>query len=229
MIRNYIKLSLKVLGRHKLFTFISLFGISFTLLILVIIASFFNHALGPGAPERNLDRSLSVVMLILKSDEGGMAGGPALSRWFLHNTVPRMQTPEKISIASMHKRMITYHGKRKHKLDQKYVDGPFWEIMDFEFVEGRPFSQAEVERVGDPLYGDIRRLTALTGSDIALIPVELRFTAEGAFRLTSAILNPTTGRVLWFGVVEGGAGGVEEPGTLASVADALARTLLPLG
>ena len=91
------------------------------------------------------------------------------------------------------------------------------------------FLLAEVERVGDPLYGDVRRLTALVGSDIALIPVELRFLEEGAYRLTVALMNPTTGRVLWFGVVEGGSGGVDDPGTLASVADALARALLPLG
>jgi hypothetical protein len=41
-------------------------------------------------------------------------------------------------------------------------------------VRGLPvgiFLSAEVERIGDPLFGQLRRLGALTGSDIALIPV----------------------------------------------------------
>jgi len=50
MLKNYFKTALKVLWRHKLFTFISLFGISFTLLILMVATSFVDHALGAVAP-----------------------------------------------------------------------------------------------------------------------------------------------------------------------------------
>jgi hypothetical protein len=88
------------------------------------------------------------------------------------------------------------------------------------------FLRAEVERIGDPLYGDLRRLAALTGADVAFLPVEIRF-AEGAYRIASALLDPRTGRVFWFGIIAGDEGSFEEPGTLASTMDALARTLLP--
>ncbi len=90
------------------------------------------------------------------------------------------------------------------------------------------FLQAEVNRIGDPLYGDIRRLTTLAGADIALIPVELAY-AEGAYNLAAVLLNPVTGRVFWFSVIGGKVGPMDDPGTLASVSDALARALLPLG
>jgi hypothetical protein len=90
------------------------------------------------------------------------------------------------------------------------------------------FLQAEVRRIGDPLFGDLRRLTVLTGSELALIPVELRY-AEGGFRLTAALVNARDGRVAWLGVVQGSVLSPEAPEALASVADALARTLLPLG
>ncbi len=91
------------------------------------------------------------------------------------------------------------------------------------------FLQAEVERIGDPLYGEIRRLAALVGADVALIPIELRYGQEGAYRITAALLSVATGRVAWLGVRMGATGGVEEPGTLASLAEALARALLPMG
>ncbi len=91
------------------------------------------------------------------------------------------------------------------------------------------FLQVEVERVGDPLYGDIRRVAALTGADVAILPIQLRYHEEGVYRITAAVLSVRTGRVAWFGVIQGGKGGAGEAATLASMAEALALALLPLG
>ena len=46
MLRNYMKMALKVLLRRKLFTCISLFTISFTLMVLMVAASLFDHLFG---------------------------------------------------------------------------------------------------------------------------------------------------------------------------------------
>ena len=43
MLKNYMKMALKVLLRRKLFTCISLFTISFTLMVLMVAASLFDH------------------------------------------------------------------------------------------------------------------------------------------------------------------------------------------
>jgi hypothetical protein len=91
------------------------------------------------------------------------------------------------------------------------------------------FLQVEVNRIGDPLYGELRRMATLVGADFALIPVQLEYTAEGRYTLAAAILNPVTGRVSWFGIVEGEEGASTAPGTVASVVDALARIVLPQG
>ena len=50
-------------------------------------------------------------------------------------------------------------------------------------VTGLPvgiFLRAQVERIGDPLFGQLRQLGALTGSDIALIPVAVHAGTESA-------------------------------------------------
>ena len=101
-------------------------------------------------------------------------------------------------------------------------------------VRGLPvgvFLSAEVRRIGDPLYGQLLRLGALTGSDIALIPVAVRAGAEGAggisvVEIVATILNVRTGQVIWFGVVAGRPGSVADFATVASAAEALAETLL---
>ena len=96
------------------------------------------------------------------------------------------------------------------------------------------FLQAQVNRVGDPLYSYLRRLSAVSNGTIALIPVEVRHraaTAElpGAVEVVAALVDVRSGRVPWFGVVQGAPGDGNSPGALASAADALARLLFPAG
>jgi hypothetical protein len=92
------------------------------------------------------------------------------------------------------------------------------------------FTGSEVERVGDPLYGELRRMGALADATVALIP--LRALAETspdgtvAVQLWATLIHVRTGRVLWFGVVEGERTAPDDPRGLASAMDKLARTLL---
>ncbi len=95
----------------------------------------------------------------------------------------------------------------------------------------RVFLGAEVERIGDPLYGQLRRMGALTGSDVALIPVALRPGVDGVdgastVEIVETLLNVRTRRVIWFGVVAGRPGSVTDFGTVASAVEELAETLL---
>lgn len=91
------------------------------------------------------------------------------------------------------------------------------------------FLQAQVNRVGDPLFGHLYRLAGLTGADVALIPVELRYGEAGTYTLAAALVATRNGSVAWYGVMEGEPGGAEDPATLASLAERMARALLPLG
>ena len=70
------------------------------------------------------------------------------------------------------------------------------------------FLRAQVDRVGDPLYGYLRRLAAVAGGQLALIPIEVRHqpgTAErpGAIEVVAALIDVGSGRVAWLGVVDG--------------------------
>lgn len=94
------------------------------------------------------------------------------------------------------------------------------------------FLQVEVQRVGDPLYGHLRRLGGLTGADLALLPIQVRFRSRTAdmppaMEIAASLVDVRSGRVYWFGIVDGAAGEADDPATLASAADALARTLTP--
>ncbi|MBC3540589.1 ABC transporter permease [Rufibacter sediminis] len=144
MLKNYIKIAWAVLLRRKFFTFISLFGISFTLMVLMVVTSLFDHVFGPQMPERETDRLLFVNNLREEQGEGYSSSGPP-SYFFLDRYVRRMQTPEKVSVHSVFNPVNSYIHNKKLALDIKHTDQQFWEILDFHFLEGNPFGAQEVK------------------------------------------------------------------------------------
>jgi len=88
------------------------------------------------------------------------------------------------------------------------------------------FLAGEVIRVGDPLFGFIRRMAVLENADFALIPVAIGYRAAteergAALELVATLLDAQSGRVLWQATLEG-EGAVDDPATLARVAQELA-------
>lgn len=91
----------------------------------------------------------------------------------------------------------------------------------------RDFQRARLEMIGDPLYGELRRIAALMDARLALLPVGALWVAEpggvGRIHLAAALVDTFGGDVLWYGVVAGTAGRREDDAVIASTAQALAR------
>jgi hypothetical protein len=88
----------------------------------------------------------------------------------------------------------------------------------------------ELDRIGDPLFGQVYRLGALTSSGYALLPLEARETrgTGGVFlEMTSALVDARSGLILWLGVVRGTEGLEGDLILAATVADALALEVAP--
>ncbi|SNC65023.1 putative ABC transport system permease protein [Hymenobacter gelipurpurascens] len=144
MLLSYLKIAWKVLLRRKFFTFISLFGISFTLMVLLVVAAMFDHVVGPHAPETRLDRMLFVNFLHIKYKNGGNQNSPA-SYYLLDRYVRPLKTPEKVAVFSMFHATPSYVGNNRLDLDLKYTDNVFWQVLDFTFREGKPFGEPEMK------------------------------------------------------------------------------------
>jgi putative ABC transport system permease protein len=142
MLLSYFKIAWKVLQRRKFFTFISLFGISFTLMILLVVYAMYDHTVGPHTPEKRVDRLLFVTHLGLWSPNSQGNSNPSYS--FLNRYVRPLRTPEKVALATAGGYAVAYVGNTKLKLSQKGTDGVFWQVLDFDFVAGRPYSVQEV-------------------------------------------------------------------------------------
>jgi hypothetical protein len=95
------------------------------------------------------------------------------------------------------------------------------------------FTVAEVQRVGDPLYGELRRMASLVSADVVVLPVQAAVATvpgeEPRVRLWTALIEVRTGNVMWFSVLDGESFPSGDPRGLASAVDELARTLLWYG
>ncbi|MDF7816360.1 ABC transporter permease [Runella sp. MFBS21] len=145
MLFNYLKITLAVLKRRKFFTFISLFGISFTLTILVVATAFMDHLIAPGYPEINRDRSLYIWNIKEKdTKKSGQSSGP-ISFSFINKYVRTLKTPAKVAAVTIPNTINIYLNNSKLKLYYRYTDASFWDITSFDFLEGKSYTQQNID------------------------------------------------------------------------------------
>jgi putative ABC transport system permease protein len=144
MFKNYFKIAIAVLKRRKFFTFISLFGISFTLTILIVVTAFVDNMLSPDYPEVNRDRSLYVKSVIEKSSKDGNSRSNPPSFYFLNTYAAPLKSAEKVAISSFYSAGTTFVNDKKLVVNVKYTNAAWWDVLRYDFIEGRPYGQPEI-------------------------------------------------------------------------------------
>jgi putative ABC transport system permease protein len=143
MLKNYFKIAIAVLRRRKFFTFISLFGISFTLTILLVLTAFIDKVVGDKYPDKKRDRSL-YVSRVSQVGKNSMSSGPP-SFYFLDHYVRSLKTPVTIGISTGFNGTNTYVNNKKIAVNYKYTNSEYWDILEYEFVEGKAFNKKQVQ------------------------------------------------------------------------------------
>ncbi|HVS31407.1 MAG TPA: ABC transporter permease [Thermoanaerobaculia bacterium] len=143
--RAHLSLALAVLGRRKVFTAISLFGISMTLAVLLVITAIVDNLVTPGAPESRFHRALTVSRIGQYGKGFTMTTDPGYG--FLDRYVRTLPNIEKASIFTLLQGTAVYRDGGRIDTMIKRTDGAYWQILDFKFVEGGPFS-AQDDRAG---------------------------------------------------------------------------------
>ncbi len=140
MLLNAIKIAWKVLLRHPFYTFITLFGISLTLTVLMVLTSFLDHLLAPHYPEHKRERMLYLSRVSEKDSLRNSTRSSPASFHFLKTYVKTLKTPEKVGITSLFGFANAYVNGKRLSLQTKFTDADFWDVTDFEFLEGKPFN-----------------------------------------------------------------------------------------
>ena len=171
MLKNYFTLAIKVLGRNKFFTFISLFGVSFTLMILMLTTAYFEAEMGANAPLSKKDQMVFIDMMgtfrefqdtIIVIDTSMVDnveqydttytfedGGRSMSRSsisfeFIDKYMRDIPSVENYSFYSPRGSFDIFMKSNKLTFQSTYTDAAFWQIFDFEFLSGRPYGETQV-------------------------------------------------------------------------------------
>lgn len=143
MLKNYLKIAFKVFLRRKFFTFISLFAISFTLVVLMVAVSFLDHVFGAQPPETKLDRTIGVFHLQMRSpDDHNTWSSPGGYKFFdrYARNLPGVEIMSLSTNLFDGGKVYSYLNGNKIESYLKHTDGEFWRIMEFTFLEGGPFT-----------------------------------------------------------------------------------------
>ena len=141
MVPAALKIVFRSLRRRKFFTFVSLFGIGFTIFVLVVASALGDQVFGPHPPETRLDRTLYVLTTKLSGPRGSSTSFCGYG--LLDREARALPGAERVSIFSHPERVRTYIDGRPTSLFVRRVDGEFWSTLDFSFLEGRPFDAQE--------------------------------------------------------------------------------------
>ena len=167
MLTNYFKIALAVLQRRKFFTFISLFGISFTLSILMVLTAFIDKVVNDNYPDRKRDRSLYINTMEERGPHSINGGEPSF--YFLTHYAGSLKTPVKIAVSSEHRVTNAYVNNKKIEIKFKYTNAAYWEVLEYDFLEGKPFTKQQIdngehvavisEDIKKEYFGDIPSVT----------------------------------------------------------------------
>jgi putative ABC transport system permease protein len=138
MFGNYLKMAWRVLGRRKFFTFVSLFGIGFTMTALLIAVALVDHLLAPSYPETRLDRTLVLERMRMSGESSTWISGPGYK--FTDTYARDLPGVERMSISTRPGEASAFLEGRKLVFQMRHVDAEYWKVLEFAFVEGAPFS-----------------------------------------------------------------------------------------
>jgi putative ABC transport system permease protein len=145
MLKNYFKIAIAVLKRRKFFTFISLFGISFSLTILIVITAFIDNGISAGYPDTNRDRCLYINSVALKNTKEHNNWNGSGTFYFIDHYTSLLKTPAKVAISSFYSSTNTYINNKKLVINVKFTNASYWDVLNYTFREGKPYNKQQIE------------------------------------------------------------------------------------
>ena len=158
MIKNYLKTFWKVARQNKLFTFLSLFGISLTIMFVMIFSMTVTKVVKGSGPEKDLKHIITTGRLKVRTQEkGGNQVFSEIERSMCEDYFKKIQSADLISMFLDYEWEFIQNG-RHHTKGFMATDAEFWEIFDFDFIQGHPYTLEDV----------------LNGANLAVITESLR-------------------------------------------------------
>jgi putative ABC transport system permease protein len=147
MLRNYLKITYAVLMRRKFLTFVNLFGAVLTLTVLVVAYAMFDSVVNPRGAQHRQSQILTISSAMLIGGERLSVfrqGSPGFKLY--EEYIAPLETPDRTSFTMNTVETSSYLDGRKITSRLRRTDAAYWEILDFELIEGRFLAADDVDR-----------------------------------------------------------------------------------
>lgn len=147
MIKIYLKQAWNLLKENPLVSGLSIAGTALAIAAVMLIILVMQVRIAEYAPESNRGRMLHVIAMSAsekKNDENAHNGylGKRVVRELFYN----LKTPQEVSGYARNAVSVNTAEKRTFsKYEATYTDERFWNIFDYTFLEGAPFTREESE------------------------------------------------------------------------------------
>ncbi len=147
MLINYFKIFVKIASQNRLFTFLSLFGISLTIMFVMIFSMTVSRISFGSGPESELKNTVFIERVKTKTTEQQKGGGYSVSscgRTLCEDLLKKTRSADVVSMyAGPFDWEFIFNGEYQLK-KQTQTDADFWRLFNYKFIQGRPYNEAEV-------------------------------------------------------------------------------------
>lgn len=202
MIQLYFKQAWQLIKENPVLSTISILGTALAICMIMVMVMSHQVKNAPYPPETNRDRMLYVKWMA--SREKGTTGSSSNGRMgygFAKACFKPLETPEAVAVtALMPSAMVSMPGQDiAESYDKLLTDEDFWQVFDFSFINGKPYSQADVdaglrkvvitEKVARETFGS----TAVSGQRVLIDYTE--FIISGVVKDVSALATAAYSQV----------------------------------
>ncbi len=151
-ITRYFKQAWGSLRKQPLLSIVSIAGTALAIFLIMIIVMIDEVKVVPFSPESNRDRWLVQTAASIGNKEWGStpesnSSNGGMSYELIRRTFYEMKIPDAVGCFtwSNTESHLSVPGKTSFGAQRKDTDHGFWKVMDFNFISGHPFEEADVE------------------------------------------------------------------------------------
>lgn len=146
MYKHYFKQALQSIRENPLISTISIAGTALSIAMIMVVILVFQIKSANYAPETKRDRMLYVpgTQVTATNESNKNRGG--MSAETVRECFYTLTTVEAVTATFSTNKPVSLPGKRLfNSYTIKYTDSGFWQVFDFKFVQGAPFSKNEFD------------------------------------------------------------------------------------
>lgn len=146
MIKQYLRQAFQMLRENRLISVISILGTAIAIAMIMVVVLMLQVQVANYYPENNRDRMLFVELTEVRTkgternyNQGGMS--PEVAKECFYG----LSAPEAVTAYYENKTPVSPVGRRSFETYSiKLTDAGFWRVFNFRFLEGQPFTEADL-------------------------------------------------------------------------------------